>query len=71
MKVKILLNDEEEKEIKEFINNLLEDKELNEGDFIESGGFGVRVSDILNDVVIFDIYRIIGTVDKIINKKEK
>jgi hypothetical protein len=63
MKFNIALNDEERKDIKDFIDELLKSKKLKEGDFIESGYLGVKVSDILKKEIIFDVYRIINVVE--------
>ena len=38
-------------------------KKLKEGDSIESGYFGVKVSTILEKEILFDVYRIINIVE--------
>lgn len=68
MQIKGFFNDEEKKEIKEFVENLLEDKSLRAGDFVESGLLGVKFDYEDKDGIYCDIYRTVGLITI---KKEK
>lgn len=58
MKIGCFLNDEEIKDVKDFIKQLQKDKKT---EYVETGGFGVRV-ERFKDCDIFEVYRIVGTV---------
>lgn len=62
--IKLFLNNEEEKDVKDYIRMLMKKKPIEITDFVESGGFGVRVDDIFdNGTILFDVYRIVATVE--------
>jgi hypothetical protein len=62
-KIYTALNEEELKEIDNYIEEMMKKKKFHAGDFIESGFFGVRISDIFPDKVLFDVYRIVNCIE--------
>jgi hypothetical protein len=63
IELKLFLNTEEEREVKDGIKYLMKKQPPEICDFVESGGFGVRVDDILDGgTIIFDVYRTVATV---------
>jgi len=58
VKIGCFLNNEETKDVKDFIKQLQKDKKA---ELLETGGLGVRV-ERFKDCDIFDVYRIVGTV---------
>lgn len=58
MKIGCFLNNEEIKDVKDFIKQLQKDKKT---ELVETGGLGVRV-ERFKDCNVFDVYRIVGTV---------
>jgi len=61
LKFEEFLNDEERKDVEEWIQRLEKDKEKKVGDFIESGGLGVRRDDIDGYGRFYVVYRIVAT----------
>ena len=62
--MKLFLNTEEEQDVKDSIRLLMKKTPLEINDFIESGGFGVRVDDVFeNGTILFDVYRIVAMVE--------
>jgi len=53
-----LINDEERKDVSNFVNDLLGKNK--KSDYIESGYFGVKSPYNVDDELWFDIYRVIG-----------
>jgi len=70
MKIDYILNDEDMKEVKDWIDELLKKKDLEIGDNISSGGLGVMLEDKGEKNYTFAIYREIGLVaiKKLINE---
>ena len=67
--MKLFLSEENEKFVKESIENLM--KKPEEGDFIEWGDIGVKISDIFDEEVIFDVYYIVSMITKKKKLKQK
>ncbi|MBA7602748.1 hypothetical protein ES703_09844 [subsurface metagenome] len=65
--ISCFLNDDEMAEVKEYIEKLLKEPDV---ELYESGGLGVRAERFKTHTV-FDIYRIIGTAEVKIGKKRK
>ena len=62
--MKLFLNTEEEQDVKDSIRLLMKKTPPEINDFIESGGFGVRVDDVFeNGTILFDVYRIVAMVE--------
>jgi len=59
MKINGFLDDEERKEIKEFIKEMSKDKE---SEIVESGSLGVKISDRIGKHILFDVYTTRATV---------
>jgi hypothetical protein len=58
MKIDFLINDEDRKDVEDWINELEQKKDLKIGDSTASGGLGVMLEDILSDGTrVFTIYR--------------
>ena len=62
--IDFILNNEDRKDIESWIKELEQDKELKIGNYLESGGLGVRVEDIIDKNVTFEIYRTIGLIQR-------